>query len=199
MADLLFREADHVYLLDGSQLPCVSDLCAPLHKAVYRDAPRWQLEAAAERGTAVHAATQALEAHGTAQIEEAHLPYLLAYKAFLQDHRPTWELTEQPLYHPEHLYAGTPDRYGLLSGKHTLVDVKTTYRVYKPLCRAQLNLYRLMLIARGYPVEKMCILHLKPDGTYKLIPIAEDEPLAFALITIHDALPKRRKKGDPHV
>lgn len=199
MADLLFLEQSHTYLLNGRTLPSVSELCAPLHRAVYRDAPKWQMEAAAERGTAVHAATEALEAHGAAQIEEAHLPYLLAYKAFLQDHRPVWTLTEQPLYHPEHLYAGTPDRYGLLSGKHTLVDVKTTYRVYKPLCRGQLNLYRLMLMARGFPVEKMCILHLKPDGTYKLIPIAEDEPLALALITVHNALPKRRKKGDPHV
>lgn len=199
MADLIFREKDHIYLLGGKPLPCVSELCAPLHRAVYQDAPKWQMEEAALRGTAVHAATQALDAAGTAEIQEEYSPYILAYRDFLRDFAPSWVLTEQPLFHPEYLYAGTPDRYGLLSGKHTLLDVKTTYRVYKPLCRGQLNLYRLLLMARGFPVEKMVILHLRRDGTYRLIPIPQDEPLAIALITIHNALPKRRKKGDSYV
>lgn len=194
MADLLFREHDHVYLLDGEHLPCVSDLCRFLHREIYENAPLWQLEAAAERGTAVHEAAEALDTTGSAQIADEHLPYLLAYKAFLQDYQPSWVLIEQPLYHPQHRYAGTVDRFGALLGDAALVDIKTTYTVYKPLCRAQLNLYRLMLIARGYPVHKMYILHLKRDGTYKLIPFTEDEPLAFALITIHNALQKKRRK-----
>lgn len=199
MADLLFQEQGHVYTLDGQQLPSVSDLCEPLRLHTYRDVPKWQLEAAAERGTAIHAATQALDLTGTAQIADEHAPYLLAYKQFLQDYRPSWDLIEQPLYHPEYRYAGTPDRFGALSGDAALVDIKSTYTVHKPLCRAQLNLYRLQLIARGFPVHKLYILHLKRDGTYQLIPFPVDEPLALALITIHNALPKRRKKGAPHV
>lgn len=199
MADLTFREKDHVYMLDGERLPCVSDLCRFLHREVYKDAPLWQMEAAAARGTAVHEATEALDAHGTASIAGEYQPYLLAYKAFLQDYRPAWDMIEKPLHHPEYRYAGTIDRYGALLGEAALVDIKTTYTVYKPLCRAQLNLYRLMLIARGYPVHRMCILHLKKDGTYKLIPIETDEPLAQALITIHTALRKRRRKGENYV
>lgn len=195
VSDLLFREADHIYTLGGKVLPCVSDLCAPLHRAVYENTPKWQMEAAAERGTAVHAATVALETTGSSETAEEYLPYIMAYRDFLREHSVSWLLTEQPMYHPEHLFAGTPDRYGSLDGKHTLLDIKTTYSVYKPLCRGQLNLYRLMLIARGLKVEKMLILHLRRDGTYRLIPIAEDEPLANALITIHNALKKRRKNG----
>jgi hypothetical protein len=98
------------------------------------------------------------------------------------------------MYHPDHLDAGTIDRFGAIRGEAALVDVKTTYTVHKPLCRAQLNLYRLNLIARGYPVHKMYILHLKKDGTYKLIPMEEDEPLALSLIIIHNALRKKRRK-----
>ena len=199
MPDLLFREADHIYTLDGQVRPCVSDLCKPLHREIYKDAPAWQMEVAAERGTAVHKAAEQLDKCGSASIAEEYRPYLLAYKAFLQDCHPSWDLIEQPLYHPELRYAGTVDRYGNLSCDATLIDIKTTYAVYKPLCRAQLNLYRLLLIARGYPVNRMCILHLRKDGTYKLIPIPVDEPLAHALITIFNALPKRRKKGVPHV
>ena len=194
MADLLFREQDHTYLLEGEELPCVSDLCRFLHREIYKDAPTWQLEAAAERGTAVHQATEALDKLGSATIPEEYLLYLQAYKTFLRDYCPTWDLIEQPLYHPEHRYAGTIDRYGAIAGEAALVDVKTTYTVYKPLCRLQLNLYRLMLIARGYSVHKMYILHLKRDGTYKLIPFAEDEPLALAVLTIHNALRKKRRK-----
>ena len=194
MADLLFREQDHTYILEGEELPCVSDLCRFLHREIYKDAPAWQMEAAAERGTAVHQATETLDKLGSAAIPEEYLSYLQAYKAFLQGYRPSWDLIEQPMYHPEHRYAGTIDRYGAIAGEAALVDVKTTYTVYKPLCRAQMNLYRLMLIAKGYPVHKMYILHLKRDGTYKLIPFAEDEPLALALITIHNALRKKRRK-----
>ena len=194
MADLTFLEKDHIYLVDGEELPCVSDLCRFLHREIYKDAPKWQIEAAAERGTAVHNATQSLDACGRAEIAEGHLPYLTAYKSFLEEHRPSWDMIEQPLYHPEHRYAGTIDRFGALHGEAALVDIKTTYTVYKPLCRAQLNLYRLILIARGYPVHRMYILHLKRDGTYKLIPMEIDEPLALALITLHKALQKRKRK-----
>lgn len=194
MADLLFLEQNHTYLLEGEQLPCVSDLCRFLHREFYQDAPAWQLEAAAERGTAVHEAAEALDKRGAASIPDEYLPYLRAYRAFLRDYRPSWDLIEQPLYHPEHRYAGTIDRYGSLSGEAALVDIKTTYTVYKPLCRAQLNLYRLMLAAKGYPVHRMYILHLKRGGSYKLIPFDQDEPLALALITIHNALRKKRRK-----
>lgn len=194
MADLTFLEKNHIYLLDGEELPCVSDLCRLLHREIYKDAPKWQMEAAAERGTAVHAAAEALDKIGTATIPEEYLQYLQAYKAFLQEHRPSWDMIEQPLYHPEHRFAGTIDRFGALHGEAALVDIKTTYTVYKPLCRAQLNLYRLMLIARGYPVHCMYILHLKRDGTYKLLPMEIDDSLAHALITIHKALLKKRRK-----
>lgn len=199
MPDLIFLEDNHRYILDGCELPSVSTLCAPLHRAVYADAPKWQLEAAAERGTAVHIATAQLERTGQADADESCAPYVRAYAAFLSEHEAAWSLTEQPLYHPELLFAGTPDRYGLLDGKATLLDVKTTYSVYKPLVRGQLNLYRLLLLAKGLPVEKLTVLHLKPDGAYKLVPVPMDEPLALALITVHNTLPKRRKKGAPHV
>ena len=83
LSDLVFHEENHIYMLDGEQLPCVSDLCRFLHREIYKDAPKWQMEVAAERGTTVHAATQALDTAGTAEISEEYLPYLLAYKSFL--------------------------------------------------------------------------------------------------------------------
>ncbi len=198
MADLQFFEKSHIYMLDGQRLPCVSDLCRFLHREIYQSAPAWQLELAADRGTAVHEATQVLDTAGTASIDPAYAPYLQAYAAFLRDHNPAWSLVEQALYHPDDLYAGTIDRYGILDGFQTLVDIKTTYSVYKPLCAASLNLYRRLLEAKGYGVKKLRILHLKKNGTYKLIDFPADDALPHALITLHRALQKR-KKGERYV
>ena len=135
-----------------------------------------------------------MDAAGCAEINEEYSPYLAAYKAFLMEHSVSWSMIEQPLYHPQHKYAGTIDRYGQIDKHTALVEIKTTYQVYKPLCRAQTNLYRLMLIALGYPVDRVYVLHLKKDGKYRLVPMEIDEILANALITLHNALRKKRRK-----
>lgn len=193
MDDLIFIEKSHVYMLEGERLPCVSDLCRFLHKEIYRDAPSWQMEAAADRGTAVHKATEDLDRKGRAEISDDYAPYLEAYAAFLREHEVKWELIEHPDYHPVHGYAGTIDRYGMVDNIQTLLDIKTTYTVYKPLCSASLNLYRLMLEARQKSVERLLILHLKKDGTYKLIKFDFDDAVPMALLTLHNVLKKKRR------
>lgn len=190
---LEFYDKSHVYELDGERIPCVSDLCRFIHKEIYKDAPLWQMEAAADRGTKVHAATEALDKTGRAEIEDGYLPYLQAYAQFRQEHEVVWELIEYADYHPELMYAGTIDRYGIVDGYRTLADLKTTYRVYNPLCGASLNLYRLILEARQKAVERLTIIHLKKDGTYKLVNIPTDSAVAMALITLHNAMKKKRR------
>lgn len=193
---LQFFDKGHIYMLEGERIPCVSDLCRFLHREIYKEAPIWQLEAAADRGTKVHAATEALDKTGRAEIEDEYLPYLQAYARFRQEHDVQWELIEYADYHPLLRYAGTIDRYGLVDGFKTLLDLKTTYRVYKPLCSASLNLYRLMLEARQKAVDRLMILHLKKDGSYKLIRFDMDDELPLALLTLHTVLkPRRRKKN----
>lgn len=195
MDELIFYEKSHIYMLDGERLPCVSDLCRFLHKEIYKDAPIWQMEAAADRGTAVHRATELLDKTGTAEISDDYAPYLTAYAAFRREHEVEWELIEHPDYHPVHGYAGTIDRYGTVDGYRTLVDLKTTYTVYKPLCGASLNLYRLILEARQKAVERLLIVHLKKDGTYKLIKFDFDDAVPMALLTLHNVLKKKRRKS----
>lgn len=192
--NLTFDGRRHIYMLGEERLPCVSDLCRFLHRELYADAPAWQMEAAAERGTKVHAATEALDASGSVQIEGEYAPYLQAYAAFLQEHDVWWEMAETSMHHPELRYAGTIDRYGLVDGEATLLDIKTTYTVQKPLCSASLNLYRLILESWGKQVDRLLILHLKKDGTYKLIEFQKDDTVPMALITIHNALKKKRRK-----
>jgi hypothetical protein len=193
MADLEFYDKGHIYMQGGERLPCVSDLCRFLHKEIYRDAPVWQMEAAADRGTAVHKATELLDTTGTAEISSEYAPYLEAYASFLREHCVEWELVEHPDYHPAYRFAGTIDRYGMVDGYKTLLDIKTTYTVYKPLCSASLNLYRMMLEARQKSVERLMILHLKKDGKYKLIQFNFDDLVPMALITLHTALQRKHR------
>lgn len=192
---LQFFDRGHIYMLDGERLPCVSDLCRFLHREIYNDAPLWQMEAAADRGTKVHAATEALDRTRRAEIEDDYLPYLQAYARFLKEHDVQWELIEHPDYHPAHRYAGTIDRYGLVDEFKTLLDIKTTYKVYKPLCSASLNLYRMILEARNKKVERLAILHLRKDGSYKLMWFDADDSVPMALITLHTAMKKKRRKN----
>lgn len=192
---LQYFDKGHIYMLDGQRLPCVSDLCRFLHREIYKDAPIWQMEAAADRGTKVHAATEALDKSGRAEIEDEYLPYLQAYAAFRKEHDVQWELIEHPDYHPIYLYAGTIDRYGTVDGHKTLLDIKTTYKVYKPLCSASLNLYRMILESRGKDVERLVILHLKKDGSYKLIKFEKSVSVALSLITLHTSLQKKRRSN----
>lgn len=194
MSILQYFDRGHIYMLGGERIPCVSDLCRFLHREIYKDAPHWQLEAAADRGTKVHAATESLDKIGRAEIEDEYLPYLQAYVQFRQEHDVQWELIEYADYHPELRYAGTIDRYGLVDGIKTLADLKTTYTVYRSLCGASLNLYRLILEAREKQVERLLILHLKKDGTYRTVWIDIDDSVPMALITLHNTLKKKRRK-----
>jgi hypothetical protein len=191
---LQFFDKGHIYMLEGERLPCVSDLCRFLHREIYKEAPLWQLEAAADRGTKVHAATEVLDKTGRAEIDGDYLPYLQAYVQFRQEHDVQWELIEHSDYHPQLMYAGTIDRYGTLDGYKTLLDIKTTYRVYKPLCSASLNLYRLMLEARQKAVDRLMILHLKKNGSYNLMRFDADDSVPMALLTLHTAIQKKKKK-----
>lgn len=194
MDGLEYLEDGHIYTLDGERIPCVSDLCRFLSREVYRDAPAWKLEAAAERGSAVHKAAEILDRTGRTEIEYEYLPYLEAYASFLRSHEVSWDLIEYPDYHPHFMYAGTLDRYGTVDGEKTLVDIKTTSQVQRPLCAASLNLYRLILEARGMPVERMLILHLSKNGRYRMIPFEADNDIPYALLILHRLTKKKARK-----
>lgn len=194
---LQFLDRGHIYMVGDRRIPCVSDLCRFLTRETYKDAPLWQLEVAASRGNAVHCATEQLDKTGTADIDNDFLPYLEAYALFLKEHEVSWGLIEHSDWSEQYGFAGTIDRYGTLDGLKTLLDIKTTYRVYKPLHGASLNLYRIILEGRDRVVEQQMILHLRKDGTYKLVKFEKDDTVPMALITLHNSLKtKRRKKNE---
>ena len=194
MAQLLFFDQGHRYTLDGEELPSVSELCRFLSREIYGTVAQYTLDRAADRGTAVHKATEALDKYGKVDVQDGILPYLQAYLSFRREHPAEWQKIEYATHHSARRYAGTIDRYGIIDGNLSLLDIKTSYTIHKPLCAAQLNLYRWMLEAEGRPVDRLYILHLKKDSTYKLQQFEKDDTLPEALLTLHNALKKKVRK-----
>lgn len=197
MAQILkFYDESHVYELDGEEIPSVSELSRFASREIYGEIAQYTLDNAAERGTKVHKACENLDRYGDCEVDESIAPYVKAYLAFLNDYKPEWECIEKALASEEKRFAGTLDRVGKLNnGKTAIVDLKTSYAVQKVLANIQLNGYEHLYHTNfGKRVDELYILHLKNDGTYKLIEFPHDTELLNACLTLHNAL-KKKKRG----
>lgn len=191
---LSFNEDSHEYQVNGEIIPSVSEIIRFISREVYGDVVQSVLDNAADRGTRVHKATQMIDVVHEVECDEDIVPYVQAYVQFLRDHKPQWEHIEKSFFNPSKMYAGTCDRVGILGGKNTLVDIKTSSTIQKVLNGAQMNLYRMGLEANGHKVERMVILHLTKDKGYKIVEIQVDDEVANACLVLNAALTKKRRK-----
>ena len=188
-----FDEKSHTYTLDGVELPSVTHICRFLAYDYKSDRP-WLAAEAARRGTAVHEACALID-YGEEPEETPEIAgYLKAYRRFLKDCRPDWEGIETPLFVCDDWYkfAGTPDRWGKMSGKLTLLDIKSG-TVHVPYVSAQLCGYGLMLLAMGRDIRSFYTLRLDKSGVYELTPTEPDLDLLEACITLHNATERKKR------
>ena len=188
-----FHEKSHTYTLDGVELPSVTHICRFLAYDYKSDRP-WLAAEAARRGTAIHEACALID-YGEEPEETPEIAgYLKAYRRFLKDCRPDWEGIETPLFVCDDWYkfAGTPDRWGKMSGKLTLLDIKSG-AVHVPYVSAQLCGYGLMLLAMGRDIRSFYTLRLDKSGVYELTPTEPDLDLLEACITLHNATERKKR------
>lgn len=194
MGKLIFFESNHTYEVDGLKLPSVSEIIRFLSREIYTNATQYQLDHAAYRGTRVHSACENIDRFGSCQADAEIEPYVMAYIQFLKDKKPDWKLIETSMCDIERGYAGTLDRYGVIDGKHVIVDIKSNSAIKPVLVTAQLNGYAALAKANGHQVDAIASLHVKKDGTYSYKTRPFNDTFD-ACLTLHKAL---KTKGEFH-
>lgn len=184
MSVLSFDEATHTYRFGGQVVPGVTSILSPLTD--FSRVPPHVLQAAADFGKAVH---RACELDDLGELDESTLdaalvPYLQAWRKFSAEHAVGWEQIEQPTYNATMRYAGTPDRFGGVKGRPTVVDIKSTAQLY-PAVGPQLAAYAQAL---GHPYADRLAVQLKNDGTYvaKFYKDPTDWPVFASLLTLRN-------------
>ena len=216
---LEFDAKTHTYTFDGKEVPSVSEILRFCHREVYEEPDKFLMDQAADRGTRVHLATKALDETGECEVDPDIEGYVSAYAKFLSENEVHWQLIEQPVAFTRFIgmttetdtpeYAGTLDRYGTINGENVLVDEKTTSRIskkHKLLYGAQLAGYAQALLCKfrddalaedremGEISFKTAILHLKPDGTYKLMFIPAEYEVFSLCKSLHESFEKLKRK-----
>ena len=173
---LEYLDDEHLYLVDGVIVPSITQLLGQRFSHRFDGIDKSVLKRAAELGTAVHEAIEALCETG----EERDLPEVRNFK-FLRD-KIGFEVVanEQPviLYRDgDPIAAGRLDLV-LQKGDQTGgADIKRTSVLDKDYVSAQLNLYR-QAFKQSYHMEWsfLAALHLKGDiRKYVEIPVWDEE------------------------
>lgn len=166
--ELVFDETPHIYLLDGIQIPSVSNVMEPLNKAKYDGISEKVLERAADKGTAVHNCIENFLKFDIVDIPSEHRGYMDAFLDWWNLMNPSVVGSEIRVYHRILRYAGTCDLLCYIGDELNLIDFKSTYSVSEMTCGVQLEAYAQALASHGIKVDRKRILHLKRDGNHKV-------------------------------
>lgn len=181
---LTFDAPSHTYRTSGAAVPSVTQLLGKLHS--FAGVPLDVLEAARERGTAVHLACEFFDENDLdeAALDERTAGYLAGWKKFRSESRVEFTEIEQMAVHPLYRYAGKWDRGGLIDGIDWTIDIKTAAASH--WCWGLQTAGYAAL--RGKPHSKRGTVQLRPDGTYRFKewPDADDYPAFVSLVTLHN-------------
>lgn len=201
MLDVTFDPAAHTYTVDGKPVPSVTQLVAPLG-ADYDDPEddylELAVEAAADRGTAMHAYLAHRLTGGAPEdfeLPDAYAPYAEAVELFLSEHRIEPFVIEQPMGAPS--YAGTPDLVADFDGTLAILDYKFVSSVAKSRVSAQLGGYSLLCGENMLYPDALYAVQFLPDGAYRLYPVDVGQALAAFHVckTLYEIKTKKHPRG----
>lgn len=184
MSALQFDPATHTYRLHGVVVPSVTEILKPVSpdfSMVKADV----LEAAADRGRAVHRMIELLESDDL-DMQGLHpdlLPYLDQYMRFKSTTGFQWEASEVMNGSERYRFAGTLDMLGSIGGKRVLVDIKTSAAIPKS-AGPQTAAYAELI---GQPKIQRAVLHLRAEKfAFTECNSVNDWPVFLACLSIHN-------------
>lgn len=163
----------HRYIVNGILTPSVSELLKHRFND-YVGVPAAVLEAAAESGTAMHAAIERYEKNG----EESDLQEFRNY-LFLKKHFKVENIeNEFPVAYFEDglpIFAGTIDQVCRIDGAMAINDFKRVSAPNKEKIALQVNLYRLAYMQTyGKEIDKLSFMQLR-ENVRKFVPLPVQE------------------------
>lgn len=212
--EIIFDEAEHIYLVDGVEVPSVTTILQPLASRAYASVNPSVLEYARNRGAAVHEALEMHDLGGELEVTPETEGYIRAYLEWEQIYRPRWTGVEQIVYHevfPRDIdkpmlkdgndvdYIGTLDRIGYLNGTElAVVDIKTSNPSKEALVSVCCQTAAYAEAVFNYDKPSRYGLFLKADGTYRFLDCKEYEKkygfsgtsVFYYLLTAHKMITK---------
>lgn len=164
----LDREA-HRYRWNGAAVPGVTEVIAAALGNPFADVRPAVLERKRQIGEAAHLACD-MDDRGVlddSTVARPVQPYLEAWRAFRRELRFELLISERPLYHLVHGYAGTPDRVIQIGDERAVVDIKTG--LPGPQAALQTAAYADLIashLGRERPLRRFALRAL-PSGRYK--------------------------------
>ena len=188
MSTLQFRPENHVYTVDGVNIPSVTKVLSSNGISDYSSVPSQTLEEAAARGTAVHRILELYDMGQLIQCPEWATEYLVAWKKFKTEKNVKILACEMRVFHDKFWFAGTPDRIAMIGGEKCIIDIKTTSAVmwaHSIQTAAYSLAYRQQSKERAI---KRCSVYVWGSGKYEFVEHKEksDESLFLSALQVHN-------------
>lgn len=194
MKELYFAPDTHTYYWDGKIVPSVTEIAKPISSARLNELPKWIVENARQRGSAVHEYAEEYLLCGELDfdsIEPEYLPYVENFVNWARTYKPKVLYTEYKMGCEE--FAGTLDLICEIDGQIILVDYKTTSSIDKKSLSVQLEGYNRLAKLYGIKIDRFMYLHLKKDGwVFKDILL---DPTWFDILLQHNKKMKEKYNG----
>ena len=179
---LEYDDEDHIYLCDGVIIPSATQIVRASFPDKYAGIAYNTLQAAAERGTAIHSIVEGYVSYGVC---DPLTDEWRGYRFLERTYNFRSASAEIPLLYCEGdtpIFAGRADLLLHEGDKNVLADIKSTATLDKRMLAVQLNLYRIAFEqCYNATVDGLRGIHLR-GKTRKYVEIPMDETIALQAI-----------------
>lgn len=194
---LTFDPIDHIYCVDGVQVPNVTSILEDVGITDFSHVPGDVLEHAQKRGTAVHHAAHLFDLGKLNEdsLGEEIRPYLEAWKKFKRETGVMLLECETLVYSEKYRFAGTLDRVAILYGAVGILDIKSGDDSGAAIQTAGYEIAYNEGKKVKDKTKKRWTVRLNRDGNYKVVTLTDmrDKSVFLGALSVYNY--KRIRRG----